>query len=142
MFPADVLAALEQMTERLLWTTRIEYVTRRDMTVERDGMSQDYSWGPRPGTYVQEVKNADADKILSGGSGQEFRVLNHEGWQPCNFDPIDRFIEKPLASTGRHVEGQAIAKRLRSMEVKERTEKLTGVTSGPGFGPGTWTPIE
>jgi hypothetical protein len=139
MFPRDLLQALEDTTETLLWTTKIPYVMRRDKTIEHDGMSEDYSWGPNPGTYVREVKMADADKILSSPSGYEFLVLDWPRPQPCDFDPIDRFIIEPMKIAKREEEGKAIAARLRAMEVRETTQALTGVAPGPEPGPGSWT---
>ena len=48
----------------------------RVMTKDRDGMTQDWVWGPKAGTYVRLLPNRDADKLLSGPSGAEFRDLD------------------------------------------------------------------
>lgn len=50
----------------------------REMTADRDGLSQDYVWGPAAKTYVRRMPFADADKLKSCASGHEFRVLGHE----------------------------------------------------------------
>jgi hypothetical protein len=51
----------------------------REMTKDRDGMTQDWVWGPKAGTYVRLLPNRDADRLLSGPSGSEFRDLDAGG---------------------------------------------------------------
>lgn len=58
----------------LLRIARVDGVTSRTLTKERDGMSETHRWGPKPGTFVREVPFADARRILDGPSGAEFRI--------------------------------------------------------------------
>lgn len=50
----------------------------RELTADRDGLSQDYVWGPKVGTYVRRVRFRDAEKIKASRSGHEFRLVGQE----------------------------------------------------------------
>ena len=90
--PATLVDAWRELNHRLMFSTRIPYVFHKSQTVERDGMSEDYTWGPHPSSYVQSVTYADADKILSGPDGHEYRIHGYEGEQPADWDPLKRFL--------------------------------------------------
>lgn len=144
--PADLIAAWEIVGDRTIWMTRIHNVIRRELHRDRDGVSQDYCWGPQASAWVQEVTMKDADHILSGPHGHEFRVLFWPGKQPADWDPITRFIEEPLEDTIGATEAKAVAARVRAIVIDEQpAQALRGVEvittrKGPKrTGRGTWT---
>ena len=105
LIPRNVVAAYELHTRRM--TTRIDTVTHHTMTRERDGMGATVTWGPHMGSYVQEVSAKDADVLLSGTDGHQFRVVGRgappAGEQPADRDLIDRFVPPALRPTVRAV---------------------------------------
>lgn len=92
LIPAAVVNAWRELSHRLMFSTRVPGVIHKEMTAERDGMSQDYVWGPHPSAYLQRVTYADADRILSSPDGHEFRIHGYEGEQPADWDPFKRFL--------------------------------------------------
>jgi len=58
----------------------------REMTKDRDGMTQDYLWGPTARTYIRRMPFRDADRLRSGNSGEEFRII---GVDPAQHNPFD-----------------------------------------------------
>ena len=150
IIPKELLEVWEIVADRTMWFTRIPYVFRREMHRDRDGVSQDYCWGPDPTTYVQEVTIKDADHLLSGPNGHEFRVLNYEGTQPADWDPITRFVTDPLRDSVGDAQAEAITEKVRAIVIKEKqTQALRGVEyhqAGKNrmvrTGRGAWTPTE
>lgn len=127
--PKQIVAAYELHTVRM--TTRIDTVTHHTMTQERDGMSETVTWGPHLGSYVQEVSTKDADVLLSGTMGHQFRVVGRgappAGAQPADRDPIERFVPPTLRAA------------VRAVVVEEHApENLVGVGNGGRLG--AWTP--
>lgn len=43
----------------------------------RQGLSRTYQWGPRPGTFVQDVAEVDVDRLFAMPDGAEFRDLDN-----------------------------------------------------------------
>jgi hypothetical protein len=117
-------------------TTRIPGISHHTMSVARDGMSEDYTWGPYE--YVIAVKRVDIDRILSGSMGHQFRIIGYQGKQPADYDPIERYteraIEKDLITT------DTVDKIRRIVTEEDPPEKLTGVVAQAGRRLGTWTP--
>ena len=131
LIPKAVVELWKKVHERI--TTRIPGLTHHTMSRERDGMSETYTWGPHPGTYVQAVTHADADKILAGTFGHQFRLVGYQGSQPADVDPIDRFVAP-------FVDAETTDK-VRHVVIEERTpEALSGVS--PGSRVGAWTPTK
>lgn len=126
LLPKELIKAYEEADARMC--TRIDGLTHHTMTKERDGMSQTYTWGPW--NFVVEVTTADADKLLSGTFGHQFRVLDYAGTQPADYDPIDRFV-KPFVSADTTDSVRAVVTDVAA------PEDLSGVV--PGAGMGTWT---
>lgn len=62
----------------------------RELTKDRDGLSKDYVWGPAVGSDVRQVRNRDADIILSGSSGHEFRDVDMP--EPAHLSRPHQFI--------------------------------------------------
>lgn len=109
-------------------TTRIPGVTHHTMSVERDGMSENYTWGPYE--FVLSVAIPDADKLLAGTFGHQFRIIGYDGEQPADRTLIDRYLTP-------FVDADTDAK-VRRIVIKEGTpERLSGVVAQ---GVGTWTP--
>jgi len=109
-------------------TTRIPGMTHHTMTVERDGMTETMTWGPYD--YVQAVTHKDADTLLSGTFGHQFRVIGYTGTQPADMSAIDRFLT-PYVS-------EETDAQVRHIEVDVHpTEALTGIV--PGTRVGAWT---
>jgi hypothetical protein len=127
MIPKHVIKAYDDADAKM--TTRIAGLTHHTMDNERDGLSQSYTWGPWE--FVIEVRNEDADKILSGTFGHQFRVHGYDGKQPSDYDPIDRFVAP-------HVDAETTAKVRAIVTDEGREEALTGVV--PGGRMGAWTP--
>lgn len=143
IIPKDLTDAWEVVADRAMWFTRIPGVMRREMLKDRDGVSQDYCWGPNSDTWIQEVVIADADHILSGPNGHEFRMPTYEGKQPSDWDPIERFIAAPLRATGRAQMADELSAKVRSIVSIERdAQSLNGIEyiGGGKTGRGTWTP--
>lgn len=120
-------------------TTALPGLAHHTMTVSRDGMSEDYTWGPWE--FVVAVKVKDADKILSGSFGHQFRVLNYDGWQPADREPLERFMAALKALQDQHPGKRIITddaiRKVEAVDVTERQpERLVGV--GPGGRHGLW----
>lgn len=108
---ATIAAAWRELNHKLMFSTRIPGVFHKSMTVERDGMSEDITWGPHPSAYVQSVTYHDADRILSGPDGHEFLIHGYEGEQPADWDPCKRFLAPYVAPE--------VVERVRSIVIKE-----------------------
>lgn len=63
----------------------------RELTKDRDGLSQDYVWGSKVGTYVRSVRYRDAERIKALPSGHEFRIVGHEP-EPSPIATSERYI--------------------------------------------------
>ena len=123
--PAAIVKAWRETTHRLMFSTRVPGVIHKEMTAERDGMSQDYVWGPHPSAYIQRVTYADADKILSGLDGHEFRIHGYEGQQPADWDPFKRFLAPYVPP--------AVVERAQSIVVKSGDERpIRAAIARPG----------
>lgn len=60
----------------LLRKARVDGVTSRTLTAERDGYGETYRWGPVPGSYVRALTHADARRLFDDGRvAHEFRLL-------------------------------------------------------------------
>jgi hypothetical protein len=103
-------------------------MTHHTMTRERDGMSETVTWGPYD--FVQAVTHKDADTLLSGTFGHQFRVIGYTGRQPADMSKVDRFLA-PYVPT-------AITEQVEHIVVDAQpTEALSGIV--PGTRLGTWT---
>ena len=124
--PKPLAAALEKVALSIAY--RVDGLTTRTLTKERDGLTETITWGPRPGTYVREVTAKDADRILSGPAGRQFRVVGWDGAHPSR-DPVDIYLPpsmRPMA---------------RSVNVRIGPEEnLTGVVVGSHGRMGAWEP--
>lgn len=105
---------------------RIDGVNWRTFTNERDGMSETITWGPL--NYVRELSAKDADHVLSGPHGNEFRIVGYAGEQPIR-DPIELYLPPTLRPLARSVEIRIGPE-----------EKLTGVDTATRNRMGTWEP--
>jgi hypothetical protein len=130
LIPKAIVDAWKTLHTRI--TTRIPGMCHHTMTRERDGMSETYTWGPHAGTYVQAVRHEDADKLLAGTFGRQFRVLNYVGHQPADDTPIDRFLSP-------YVDADTVD-QVRHIVIEEGApERLVGVASTGGKRLGAWT---
>lgn len=126
LIPPAIVKAWRTLHERA--TTRIPGMTHHTMTRERDGMTETVTWGPY--NYVQAVTHKDADTLLSGTFGHQFRVIGYTGTQPADMSTIDRFLRPFVpAETTERVEHIVVD--------DQPTEALSGIV--PGTRLGTWT---
>ena len=123
--PRPLALALEKVALSIAY--RLDGLTTRTLTNERDGMSETITWGPKRGTYVREVTARDADKILSSPAGREFRVVGYAGEQPSR-DPVELYLPPKLRPVARSVEVRIGPE-----------ENLAGVVVGSGGRMGEWT---
>jgi hypothetical protein len=127
LFPAKVAGAWRELHARA--TTRIPGMTHHTMTRERDGMSETYTWGPYD--YTVAVTHTDADTLLSGSFGHQFRIVGYAGPQPADVPAVDRFLTP-------FVPAETAAKVV-ALEIEEDTpQELVGVQRFTGLG--AWTP--
>lgn len=127
LLPPKLAAALQRVALSIAY--RMDGLTTRTLTKERDGLSETITWGPHRGTYVREVTARDADRILSSRSGREFRVVGYAGEQPSR-DPIELYLPPHLRPVARSV----------TISVGPE-EKLAGVVVGSGGRVGDWAPL-
>lgn len=127
LLPPALAKALEKVALSIAY--RVDGVTTRTLTKERDGLTETVTWGPHQGTYVREVTAKDADRILSSVAGKEFRIIGYAGEQPSR-DPIDLYLPPYLRPTARSVEVRFGPE-----------ERLAGVVVGTGNRVGDWQPI-
>lgn len=121
--PDDLVKAYIRFADVV--STRVDGLTSRTLTKERDGMTETVRWGPKRGTYIREVSAKDADRILSL-CPYEFKLHGYAGEQPYQIDPIDRFVPPGLRSL------------VRAIQVRiGPPEKLAGVKGRMGI----WTPL-
>lgn len=126
LIPPAIVKAWRTLHERA--TTRIPGLTHHTMTRERDGMSETVTWGPF--NFVQAVTHKDADTLLSGTFGHQFRVIGYTGKQPADMSTIDRFLAPYVP--------EETTNAVRHIVVEDQpTEALSGVV--PGTRLGTWT---
>jgi hypothetical protein len=57
---------------------RVDGMTSRTLTAERDGLTETVRWGPKRGTFIREVAMVDAERILASPAGPEFRIVGKE----------------------------------------------------------------
>jgi hypothetical protein len=127
LIPAKVARAWRELHARA--TTRIPGMTHHTMTRERDGMSETYTWGPYD--YTVAVTHTDADTLLSGSFGHQFRIVGYDGPQPADVAPIDRFLA-PFAPL-------ATVQKVRRIDIEDADpQALVGVQRFTGLG--AWTP--
>lgn len=121
-------------------TTRVPGLVHHTMSRERDNMSQTYTWGPHPGTYIQEVTYKDAETLLTGSFAAQFRIIGYPGEQPADADPIDRFLANIVDANGRPIVSAAVVAKVRSVvTVDGETQRLTGIVNQSGGQLGAWT---
>lgn len=141
LLPATVKLAWEKYHSRI--TTRLPGLTHHTMSRERDGMSETITWGPWD--YVQPVTIKDADRLLSGSFGYQFRIVGYEGDQPADMSFYDLYL-KPAVERG--LISQKTADQILSIVITEHEpEKLVGLevqSDGRGglvkTGKGAWNP--
>jgi len=74
LFAAE-LAVLERASLRR--KARVDGLTSRTLTADRDGMTETIRWGPAVGSYVRALAFADARRIEDDPNiGHEFRILD------------------------------------------------------------------
>jgi hypothetical protein len=100
---ADELLALARLAQRTV--RRLDGITSRTLTSERDGLSETLTWGPLPGSYVRSVAFRDAERILGlFETGTEFRVVGrHRAVSPTARPDADwrRLIDAWRLARGR-----------------------------------------
>lgn len=127
LLPAVLAQALTKIALSIPY--RVDGLTTRTLTQERDGMTETVTWGPNTGTYVREVNAKDADRILSSAAGREFRIVGYAGEHPSR-DPIELYLPPSLRPTARRVEVHIGPE-----------ENLTGVDIATNNRMGTWEPV-
>ena len=70
-----------------LTSTRWDGITTRTVT-PADGFSRTIRWGSRPGSYIQELTNADADRLFATAVQHEFRYYDDGQWYEFERDPV------------------------------------------------------
>jgi hypothetical protein len=81
-----------------------------------DGFSRVFTWGPRKGTYVQEIPFKDAEKLFAAPCAVEFRFYENGEWFELPYDIIGALIPPPYQ------------KAVRSIEITQgKSEKLIGL---------------
>jgi hypothetical protein len=74
---ADERAQLRRAS--LLRKARVDGLTSRTLTAERDRMTETICWGPHPGTYVRALAYADARRIFDDPQlAHEFVIVEDE----------------------------------------------------------------
>jgi hypothetical protein len=116
-------------------STRIPGLVHHTMSVDRDGMSETYTWGPYE--YVQSVAFQDVDKLIGSESGHTFRIVGYDKPQPSDATPFDLYI-KPAVEKGSMT--QETADQIEHIVIDEQPpEALSGVVPGSGKRVGAWT---
>jgi hypothetical protein len=116
--PPKLVAILERMKK--ITSTRIEGVSTRTV-MPAEGFSRVITWGPRPGSYVQEITYADADRLFSSLHAHEFRY--YENNDVINFGETEaQLIERVLPPD--------LANKVKSINVRiGKPEPLVGVVA-------------
>ena len=97
-------------------TNRIDGVSTRTVTAERDHMTQTYRWGAKLGSYILQMRNVDADRLFSTPCAHEFRMVGKDVIDTPRPTPIERFVP-----------GHLQEKVLRVVVVKGPHEPLLGM---------------
>jgi hypothetical protein len=127
LIPAKVARAWRELHARA--TTRIPGMTHHTMTRERDGMSETYTWGPYD--YTVAVTHRDADTLLSGSFGHQFRIVGYAGPQPAGVPAVDRFLTPFVPAE--------TAAKVAAIEIEEeQPQELVGEQRFTALG--AWTP--
>jgi hypothetical protein len=134
LLSAEVVEAWERYHRKV--TTRIPGLTHHTMTRERDGMSETVTWGPWD--YVQSVTIKDADTLLSGTFGHQFRIVGYTGQQPADMSDIDLYVT-PLVQKGKI--DAATVEQIEHIVIDESApEALASIVTQSGGRLAAWTP--